>query len=204
MESLKFKIKDITDKGLPVEEKIKVSDLQPEGVLPVPVEEVFIKGQIKKVGRNFLFSGVIRGCYKRLCDRCLGEAQYELNKKIVWLFEEGICDEYLNVIVNRTQNRGMDKKGKDKLKEEFEELAEKRVYQGDELDLSPYVWEELVLDTPYKFLCKEDCAGLCPVCGKNLNYEECNCERNEEMKEEFANTKLGELLQSVNLKLKED
>ncbi len=204
MESLKFKIKDITYKGYPVRERIRVSELQPEGVLPLPIDEVFIEGQLKKVGKNFLFAGTIKGCYRHLCDRCLGDAKFELDKEIIWLFEKGMCDEYLNVIVDKYQSRESTKKSKEKLKEEFEELAEKRVYQGDEIDLTPYLWEELVLDTPYKFLCKEDCAGLCPVCGKNLNFEKCQCSKELETKEEGINTKLSELLQSVNLKIKED
>lgn len=204
MEALKYKIKDISEKGYPVRETVKVSQLQPQGVQPLPIEEISIEGKLSKVGSNFLFSGVIVGTYSHLCDRCLGEARYELRKEVLWLFERGICDDYLNVIVKKEEMLETKKKSKEKQKEEFDELAEKRVYQGDEIDLSPYVWEELVLDTPYKFLCKEDCAGLCYVCGKNLNFESCECNRQSEVKEEVVNTKLSELLQTVNLKFKEE
>ncbi|MCX8065825.1 MAG: DUF177 domain-containing protein [Candidatus Hydrogenedentes bacterium] len=203
MEALKYKIKDITEKGYPVKETVKVSELQPEGVQSLPIEEISIEGLMTKVGHNFLFTGIIEGMYIHLCDRCLGEARYKLRKEILWLFEKGICDEYLNVIVKKG-NVSETKKSKQKEREEFDELAEKRVYQGDEIDLSPYVWEELVLDTPYKFLCKENCAGLCYVCGKNLNYESCNCNKQQDTIGEVVNTKLSELLQTVNLKLKEE
>ncbi len=35
--------------------------------------------------------------------------------------------------------------------------------------------EQFLLAQPMKYLCSEDCKGLCPVCGKNLNYEKCGC-----------------------------
>jgi uncharacterized protein len=41
----------------------------------------------------------------------------------------------------------------------------------DRLDLSAWARDTLVLALPDKILCREDCAGLCPVCGKDLNAE---------------------------------
>ena len=41
----------------------------------------------------------------------------------------------------------------------------------DRLDLSAWAHDAVVLALPDKILCREDCAGLCPVCGKNLNLE---------------------------------
>ncbi len=48
-------------------------------------------------------------------------------------------------------------------------------YEGDELDLDPYIFEEVMLAIPIKALCNETCKGICPVCGKNRNKEECTC-----------------------------
>ena len=39
------------------------------------------------------------------------------------------------------------------------------------LDLSAWAHDAVALALPDKILCREDCAGLCPVCGKNLNHE---------------------------------
>ncbi len=47
------------------------------------------------------------------------------------------------------------------------------------LDLAPLLREEIILDTPMGVLCKPDCAGLCPTCGKNLNEGPCNCARED-------------------------
>jgi uncharacterized protein len=41
----------------------------------------------------------------------------------------------------------------------------------DKLDLSAWARDALALELPDKILCRSDCAGLCPVCGKNLNDE---------------------------------
>ena len=43
--------------------------------------------------------------------------------------------------------------------------------EDDKLDLSAWARDALVLELPEKILCRADCAGLCPVCGKNLNDE---------------------------------
>jgi uncharacterized protein len=44
-----------------------------------------------------------------------------------------------------------------------------------ELEMSPYVWETLILNLPEGVLCKEDCKGLCPVCGGDRNARDCGC-----------------------------
>jgi uncharacterized protein len=44
-----------------------------------------------------------------------------------------------------------------------------------ELDLTAPLREAVVLALPLKRLCREDCRGLCPTCGTNLNHEDCNC-----------------------------
>jgi len=36
--------------------------------------------------------------------------------------------------------------------------------------------ENIILELPLKPLCSENCKGLCPICGQNLNHGECNCE----------------------------
>jgi len=67
-------------------------------------------------------------------------------------------------------------------KEEFEEEIELSAdeletgyYRGDFIDLAPLVCEQIVLQVPIKVLCSEDCKGLCPRCGTNLNTGSCHC-----------------------------
>jgi uncharacterized protein len=47
---------------------------------------------------------------------------------------------------------------------------------GDQLDLTQMVRELALLDAPEAPLCRPDCAGLCPVCGVDLNETTCHCE----------------------------
>lgn len=48
-------------------------------------------------------------------------------------------------------------------------------YSGEGVEISDVVSEQVILALPMKVLCRPDCRGLCPVCGVNLNLEECHC-----------------------------
>lgn len=48
-------------------------------------------------------------------------------------------------------------------------------YTGDEIDLAPLVGEQAILSLPTRAVCREDCRGLCPSCGANLNTYPCAC-----------------------------
>ena len=53
--------------------------------------------------------------------------------------------------------------------------AEIGYYRGDGLLLEDVLREQVLLALPLKVTCREDCKGLCPQCGKNLNQEQCSC-----------------------------
>jgi len=53
--------------------------------------------------------------------------------------------------------------------------AEIGYYKGDGLLLEDMLREQVLLSLPLKAICREDCKGLCPHCGKNLNMEQCSC-----------------------------
>jgi len=44
------------------------------------------------------------------------------------------------------------------------------------IDISNDIREEIILNYPIKVLCSEDCKGLCPICGKDLNEGQCDCQ----------------------------
>ena len=46
-----------------------------------------------------------------------------------------------------------------------------------ELNVAAVLWEEFLLAAPVKPLCREDCKGLCPKCGANLNQGDCGCDK---------------------------
>jgi uncharacterized protein len=53
--------------------------------------------------------------------------------------------------------------------------AEISYYEGEGIPLDDVVREQVLLAVPLKVTCREDCKGLCPHCGKNLNQEQCSC-----------------------------
>lgn len=58
-----------------------------------------------------------------------------------------------------------------------EEQEEKDYIDGYNLDVDRLVFGEIMLSMPGKTLCKEDCKGLCLICGNDLNVTECGCDR---------------------------
>lgn len=65
--------------------------------------------------------------------------------------------------------------------EKFSKSPDDDVYPiyEDFINLEEMVVDNLILSVPLKFLCSEECKGLCPKCGKNLNFESCNCEKDD-------------------------
>ena len=83
------------------------------------------------------------------CDRCLNEFDREYNLD----FEH---------ILIRTESEDDDE----------------YVYCPDStLDVNELAISDLLLSLPTKILCKEDCKGICPKCGQNLNEAECECDK---------------------------
>jgi len=53
------------------------------------------------------------------------------------------------------------------------------VFDGEAIELDDVVREELLLAVPVNVLCREDCRGLCPICGIDRNMSSCQCEISE-------------------------
>ena len=62
------------------------------------------------------------------------------------------------------------------LKEDDLEVA---IFEDNKIDLAELAREQILLSLPTRFLCKEDCKGLCPKCGINKNMQTCRCEEKE-------------------------
>lgn len=69
-------------------------------------------------------------------------------------------------------------------------------YSGEYIDLSDDFREGFLLELPAKVLCSEDCAGLCPHCGRNLNEGKCNCRLEPE---EVPTSKFAELIRTLEI-----
>ena len=71
--------------------------------------------------------------------------------------------------VPRTENAG---EGEKEVEEDDLSTA---FYSDDEIDLGQLIMEQLHLALPMKPLCAQECKGLCPQCGTNLNTGACDC-----------------------------
>lgn len=58
--------------------------------------------------------------------------------------------------------------------------------EGTILDISSVVYGELAVNIPIRFVCSDDCKGLCPKCGANLNITQCECKEDEFIDERFT------------------
>ncbi|QSX08732.1 DUF177 domain-containing protein [Alkalibacter rhizosphaerae] len=56
------------------------------------------------------------------------------------------------------------------------ELTEEQKNKSEQLDLTELIRDNILVQLPTKTLCREDCKGLCPVCGKDRNEVDCTCE----------------------------
>jgi uncharacterized protein len=60
---------------------------------------------------------------------------------------------------------------------EFAEDEDVLVYSGNSVELSDAITNSFLMNVSGKYLCSEDCLGLCPHCGANLNEESCDCDK---------------------------
>jgi uncharacterized protein len=96
---------------------------------------------------------------KGKCARCLAEASLAISDDLMYLY-------FL---------RGLEL-GKDtRLQSDDGYMPVEVDFWGRTLNLSDQVWESLLMLLPPKLLCREECAGLCPHCGADLNEGPCSC-----------------------------
>ena len=60
-----------------------------------------------------------------------------------------------------------------------DKLDDYAIIEDGFLDIDNYIYEQMEMEFPLRFLCHDDCKGLCQRCGKNLNEGECSCQKKE-------------------------
>ena len=85
---------------------------------------------------------------------------------------DGICDRCANE-VKRSYSLEVNKILVEELQNEDDD--DYIILKNQSLDLDELINEEVSLSMPSKFLCKEDCKGLCQKCGADLNVKKCDC-----------------------------
>ncbi len=108
--------------------------------------------------REIRLSGHLRVEMETECDRCLESFRFPIDTDFRLTYQP----EDANVA---TEEAGLN-----------DEEAELAFYEGDGLELTDVFREQILLAIPMQRTCGEDCQGLCPSCGENWNFRECDCE----------------------------
>lgn len=117
---------------------------------PLEVHVSFYRAEL-----DLFFGGRLRGVAMATCARCLARFPLE------------VATEFSIVLIPETRLTGEIELGAADLTESF--------YSGTEVDLTPLVYEQVLLALPTRPLCDEGCRGLCPQCGVNRNSGQCSC-----------------------------
>ena len=110
-----------------------------------------------KEGNRYAVDGRLSGKVRVRCDRCLSIYSHEINSDFRLLLTAAPRDTDVSELALSAEDMSI----------EF--------VRDDEIEIDHIVREQLYLALPMKLLCNEACRGLCPVCGKNLNQDTCQC-----------------------------
>ncbi len=134
-----------------IEYELDLSSVEINGVKPFSVP-VNVKVTLRGFAGSVVLKAQVHYTVVAPCDRCCEETA--LRKAV----------DFSHILVRELGEEDSD---------EYLFVPEAR------LDLDELLTEDILLDLPGKFLCKEDCKGLCPRCGANLNLGKCSCEPEE-------------------------
>ncbi len=123
----------------------------------VGLGEITWQGKVAAIENGFLFQARLEYKQTLSCDRCLTPFDHAVERKVE-----------LRIVP----------RGSESVADELD-LTEKDLtllfVVEETLDTTPLLMEQLQLNIPMRALCREDCEGLCPVCGTNRNVEDCAC-----------------------------
>lgn len=110
------------------------------------------RGQLQNNGKGlYSLTGTIHSHYSTACARCLAPASTAIEASINESYMPGL----------QTADQGPDPEG--------------YRYAGHVVDIDQALRDNLLLALPQRLLCRENCPGICPACGKNLNEGSCGC-----------------------------
>ena len=141
---------------------IEFADTLPPGKIDfgsdvVQTEPLEIRGSAELLASAIRLRGQLRTAVEISCARCLEPCRRDIEKEF---------DLFYNPVATIAQEEVISV-SKDELEIGF--------YHGDGLLLEDAIQEQVLLDLPIKDICRENCSGLCPSCGQNLNLAACGC-----------------------------
>ncbi len=132
-------------------------------------EDVMVKGKLTKIEREILFSGELQTRLQVICTRCLKPFPFPVKNKIQVHFVPRVKELSPG---SEVEIRETD--------------IEQEVYEEERVDLTGPIRDQILLDVPLICLCRENCKGICPVCGIDLNSNQCECQNEGDIDPRFA------------------
>ncbi|MBE3518998.1 MAG: DUF177 domain-containing protein [Firmicutes bacterium] len=149
-------------------------------------EAVRARGVATNTGNGVYVEGNATGVVELECSRCLARFTQRFDVGFEALFVDAMVLEKAQDLKKKEDERTEKGRGTVSPRENEEEdefrledalEADMCVYplEGSMADISGAIVAEVTLSLPMKPLCRPDCRGICPVCGKNLNEGDCSC-----------------------------
>src|SRR6266852_4336727 len=130
-----------------------------------------LKASLHRVSGGVLLEGNFAAPLVALCKRCLADVRVVLPVSFALnlIARNRMSQEALGSIEDdeRAQSVGSFDLGE----------ADQEFFDGRTIDLDPILREQVLLALPMNVVCSDDCQGLCPMCGQNLNEGKCGCEQ---------------------------
>ena len=168
------KIEEIQDKGLELTAPVSL-DLLTEALVRTEGFKVAEAGKLsvrfKRVAGRVFLTGNLSAELLAPCKRCVKDVRLSLPVS----FSLRMVDQRQ---LERESAGEDDDGGNGERAGSFDlDQADAEPFDGKTIDLDPIVREQLLLALPVSVLCREECRGLCTVCGEDLNEKDCGCER---------------------------
>jgi uncharacterized protein len=172
-------VSDITAEGLSLVGDVTAEELglaDSDALLRGPVS---ISLDLAHADEMITVTGVLEGTVARQCVRCLKEYDDALAFSVRAAFaregkESKLAARQPKPAEGRKGRPGSAMKPDTDVETE-NEGDDRYFYQGDHIELGPMLREHIILAAPMQPLCRENCAGLCARCGKDLNEGSCQC-----------------------------
>lgn len=115
------------------------------------IEPLSVKGSVSNNGKSLILRAVAEGHMTTNCARCMTEitvpVRFEIDENLAR--DDGEVSEDEDIIL----------------------------FHDTSVEIDDIVFDNFLMNTTGKYLCKEDCKGLCVECGQNLNEGECGCSK---------------------------
>ena len=149
---LSFDKRSVETKAAVVDDQLSADDAVWQEHDPVPEGPLKVTGRLSAAGSGrFYWHGQVAGDLVLPCRRCLADTTVHVEDESHVIFAEA---------------------GSDETDDPDVQVLDARSY---EIDLRPALREQWLLNVPTFVVCREECRGICPTCGKDRNEEACDC-----------------------------